>query len=918
MYMSPMMGWSSPSEGEMNKKKSLIIDGYGLIYRSYYGFINNPMRSSNGENISAVYGFFTTLLKLVREEEIDYISVAMDSAGPTFRHELYEPYKANRDAAPEDLHSQVPHIKAILKALGVPVLEHIGWEADDIVASLAHEATKDGIHTVMFTGDKDLLQLVNDDVSALRPARKGESFYRPMGKAEVKKEFGVSAEQIIDYLALIGDSSDNIPGVKGIGPKGAAKLLKEHATLEGVYEALEEQTPAMKKRLEEGKEDALMSRRLVTLDSTLYQAEEIDWEDYRVDRIDWVNSIPLFQELGMRTIIGELERLSGEEASSPREEPKKDRRTYRGVTDLAKLESLFERAVESGGVIVFDLETDTTVELDATIIGFSFAWEAYSAYYVPLVHQGEALIDESGVKRLLRTYLEEGRLKVVGQNIKFDYKVLKARWNITIKHLHGDTMIAAWLLDAASTLNMNFLALRYLGVETLRYTDIVPKDKTLSDIEYEKALFYAAEDADITLRLWRSFEELLKKNDLLGLLSDLELPILKIIAHMELEGVFLDEGVIGPIGEEFTQRIDQIKAQIFELAGKEFNLNSPKQLQEILFVEQGIPTGAKTQTGYSTATDVLEPLSDRYPIVALVLAYRGLNKLASTYVEALPKQINRRTGRIHPTFLQTGTETGRLSCRDPNLQNIPVRTEEGRRIRSAFVPRTGCVFLSADYSQIELVVLAHMADDPGLKEAFSGGMDVHRFTASLIFDAPMPEVTSEMRAIAKTINFGVMYGMGTHALAQDLKIPYQEAKQFIEQYFKRYPAVRSFVEETKTRARENEAVHTLLGHRRPVGEINSRNAVERARAERISVNTIIQGSAADIMKQAMIRVDRMLRERKLLSALILQIHDELVFEVPLDEVEVMKTLVKEAMEGAVTLSIPLKVSISVGSNWGEL
>lgn len=911
-----MMGWSSPLEGKMKKKKSFIIDGYGLIYRSYYGL--GRMLSSNGENISAVYGFFTTLLKLIREEEIDYISVAMDSAGPTFRHELYEAYKANRDAAPEDLHSQVPHIEAILKALGIPVLEHAGWEADDIIASLAHEATKDGIHTVMFTGDKDLLQLITDDVSALRPARKGESFYRPMGKTEVKEEFGVSVEQIIDYLALIGDSSDNIPGVRGIGPKGAAKLLEEYTTLEGVYEALEEQTPTMRKRLEENKEAALLSRRLVILDSTLYQEEGIDWEDYRVDRIDWANSIPLFQELGMRTIVGELERLSGEKASKPLEKPKKDRRTYRGVTDLAELKSLFESAVKSGGIISFDLETDTVVELDATIIGFSFAWEAYTAYYVPLVHQGKTLIDEGGVKSLLRTYLEEGRLKVVGQNIKFDYKVLKVRWNITIKHLYGDTMIAAWLLDAASTLNMDFLALRYLGVETLRYTDIVPKDKTLAEIDYEKALFYAAEDADITLRLWQRFEELLKEADLLDLLFTLELPILRIIAHMELEGVFLDEGVIGPLEEEFAGRIDQIKAQIFELAGKEFNLNSPKQLQEILFVEQGIPTGAKTRTGYSTASDVLEPLSGQYPLVALVLEYRELNKLASTYVEALPKQINRRTGRIHPTFQQTGTETGRLSCRDPNLQNIPVRTEEGRRIRSAFVPRTGCVFLSADYSQIELVVLAHMADDPGLKEAFLGGMDVHRFTASLIFDTPMPEVTSEMRAIAKTINFGVMYGMGTHALAQDLKITHQEAKRFIEQYFERYPAVRDFVEETKTRARKEEVVHTLSGRRRPVGEINSRNAVERARAERIAVNTIIQGSAADIMKQAMIRVDRMMRERRLLSALILQIHDELVFEVPLGEVEEMKALVKEAMEGAVTLSIPLNVSISVGSNWGEL
>ena len=902
----------------MEKKTSLIIDGYGLIYRSYYGFINNPMRSSNGENISAVYGFFTTLLKLIREQKIDYISVAMDSSGPTFRHELYEPYKANRDAAPEDLHSQVPYIEEILGALGVPVLEHSGWEADDIIASLAHEATKDGISTVMFTGDKDLLQLINEDVTALRPARKGESFYRPMGKKEVKEEFGITAEQIIDYLALLGDSADNIPGVKGIGQKGAAKLLDEYQNLEAIYEAIDKQTPAMKKRLEEGRESALLSRTLVTLDSTLYEEEGIEWETYRVDTINWANAITLFQELGMRTIIGELERLSGEEAPEVAEEPKQDLRSYRGITDLGELKDLFAKAEESAGVIAFDLETDSLVELDAQIIGFSFAWEAHTAYYVPLVHQERILGDLDGVKDLLRTYLEGGKLKVIGQNIKYDYKVLRAGWNITIKHLYADTMIAAWLLDATSTLNMDFLAMRYLGLETLRYTEVVPKGKTLADVEYDQAVFYGAEDADVTLQLWKEFEPLLKERNLLNLLFDLELPLLKIIAHMELEGIFLDEGIIGPLGVEFARRIDEIREQIFTIVGKEFNVNSPKQLQDVLFVERGIPTGAKTRTGFSTATDVLEPLSGDYPEVALVLAYRALNKLASTYVEALPKQINQRTGRIHPTFQQTGTETGRLSCRDPNLQNIPVRSEEGRRIRSAFVPRSGCVFLSADYAQIELVVLAHMADDPGLKEAFAAGMDIHRFTAGLIFDTPMLEVTAEMRAIAKTINFGVIYGMGTHALAQDLKITHQEAKQFIEQYFERYPAVRKFVEETKTRARKEEVVHTLLGHSRPIGEINSRNAVERARAERVAVNTVIQGTAADIMKMAMIRVDRMMREKKLLSALLLQIHDELIFEVPADEVEVMKALVKEALEGAVTLSVPLNVSISTGINWGEL
>ncbi|MFA7560107.1 MAG: DNA polymerase I [Sphaerochaeta sp.] len=903
----------------MDRKKSLIIDGYGLIYRSYYGFINNPMRSANGENISAVYGFFATLLKLVREEKIDYLSVAMDTSGPTFRHDLYDLYKANRDKAPEDLHSQVPYITAILEALGIPVLEHSGWEADDIIASLAKEATDDGIQTIMFTGDKDLLQLVNDDVIALRPAKKGESFYRPMGKTEVEEEFGITPEQIIDFLALVGDSSDNVPGVRGIGQKGATKLLGEYKTLEGIYEHLEDHTPGLRKNLEEGREDAQLSRTLVTLDRSLYDGKGIEWKKYRVDTITWAESIPLFQELGMRTIIGELERLSGTTAPEVvEEESVGDQRTYTGVTDLTELKRLLDEAVKAGGVIAFDLETDSLIELDAAIIGFSFAWEEKRAYYVPLIHNNTPLLDEAKVCELLRSYLESGQLGVIGQNVKFDYKVLKARWNLSIKTIVADTMIAAWLLDATSLLNMDFLALRHLGIETVRYTDVVPKGKSLADIDVKEAIFYGAEDADITLQLWNVFEKLLKERKLYELLMNLELPLLKIIAHMELEGIYLDQGIIGPLGKEFAARIDEIKGQIFLLCGKEFNLNSPKQLQEVLFVERGIPTGAKTQTGFSTATDVLEPLSGQYPEVALILAYRMLNKLVSTYVEALPKQVNARTGRIHPTFQQTGTETGRLSCRDPNLQNIPVRTEEGRRIRSAFVPKEGYLFLSADYAQIELVVLAHMANDPGLKEAFGAGMDIHRFTASLIFDLPMLEVTSEMRAIAKTINFGVIYGMGTHALAQDLKIPYQDAKRFIDQYFERYPAVQSFIEKTKKQARKDEVVHTLFGHQRPVGSINSSNRNEQARAERVAVNTVIQGTAADIMKNAMLRVDTAMKERKLQSVLLLQIHDELIFEVPSAEIEEMKVLVKEALEGAANLAIPLTVSITVGADWGQL
>ncbi len=486
------------------------------------------------------------------------------------------------------------------------------------------------------------------------------------------------------------------------------------------------------------------------------------------------------------------------------------------------------------------------------------------------------------------------------------------------KHVVFDTMVAAWLLDSTSVFNMDYLAEKYLEHKTVRYSDIVPKGKLLSDIPLDQVIFYGAEDADVTFRLYEVFHELLRARGLLDLLNDIEMPLLLIIAKMELAGIHLERGRIEPLSEEFEKRIDVIKEEIFSICGHSFNLNSPQQLQEVLFVEREIPTGAKTRSGFSTATEVLEPLQETYREVALILQYRMLNKLKSTYIDKLPLQINAETGRVHPSFSQTGTETGRLSCKDPNLQNIPVRTEEGRRIRSAFIPKEGHRFLSADYSQIELVVLAHMADDPGLKRAFEEGIDVHRSTASLIFDIPLDEVSSDQRRIAKTINFGVMYGMGTHSLAKDLKISHSEAKQFIDQYFQRYSGVQAFVESTRSRAEKDGYVTTLLGHVRTITEINSRSAVERAKAQRIAVNTVIQGTAADIMKLAMLRVSASIKEKGLKATLLLQIHDELVFEVPEDEVEETKQVVNEALEGAVKLSIPLKTSIEVGDNWGDI
>lgn len=902
-----------------DQKRLYIIDGYGLIYRSYFGFIKNPMRDSQGNNISAVYGFFSTLLKLIREYEAHYLVVAMDTKGPTFRHEIYDQYKANRDAAPEDLHTQVPIITDILAALRVPTIEQEGFEADDIIATLTTEATRHGLEAVMFTGDKDLLQLVNERTTALRPARRGENFYRQMGCSEVQEEFGVSADQIVDYLALLGDTSDNIPGVKGVGQKGAAKLLAEYGSLERIYENLDALAPGVRKRLEEGRDDAFLSRTLVTLRCDLFTVESFDTPQYLVEDVDYLAAIPLFREIGMRSIIRELERAAGSASEEEQEEqaPPKTESSYHTITTVEELESLFKRAERESGVVAFDVETTSLDAMEAEVVGFSLSWKEGEAHYLPLVHRNAPSFDADRVKEVLRRYLEDGTLAVVGQNIKYDYQVLY-NWGVELRRVVFDTMVAAWLLDSTSVFNMDYLAEKYLGHTTIRYTDIVAKDQAFSDIELETATHYGSEDADITWRLYRLFSELLKARKLDTLMNEVEMPLLLIIARMELTGIHLDRNLLTPLATEFEERIDAIRQEVWQIVGHEFNLNSPKQLQEVLFVERDIPTGAKTKTGFSTATEVLEPLKDQYREIELILAYRMLNKLKSTYIDTLPQQINPRTGRVHPSFSQTGTETGRLSCRDPNLQNIPVRTEEGRRIRSAFTAKEGCLLLSADYSQIELVILAHVADDPNLKEAFVSGVDVHRATASRIFGVSLDAVDAEQRSVAKTINFGVMYGMGAHSLSQDLKITHSQAKEFITQYFERYNAVHAFIEETKHRAAEDGYVSTLLGHVRTIAEITSRSPVERAKGERVAVNTVIQGSAADIMKLAMLRVDRMLAQQGLTGRLMLQIHDELVFEVPQSEIEATKRVVVEAMEHAVTLSIPIRTSISVGKDWGEL
>jgi len=892
------------------RKQLYIVDGYALIYRSYFAMISAPIKDGEGKNVSAVYGFFKTVMKLLKEYHPDYLVVALDSRTPTFRHDLYPLYKANREKAPDDLHAQVPVIEHILDEMAVPYLMKDGFEADDIIATLCDEAAKKEIDSVIFTGDKDLLQLVDSHVSALRPPKPKTNNYRMFHEKEVEEEFGVAPERIIDYLSLIGDSSDNVPGVTGIGPVGAVKLVKQYGTVENIYAHIAELPKGMQTKLEQAKGHMELTRTLIDLKHDIFTVDSFDTPQYKVDDIDYGKAAQVFDSLKLPSLAKEALSFGGKstvEVELPKGNGK--RGTYKGVTDMGELSYLLEGAMKAGDILAFDTETDSVDEMEANLLGFSFAYEEGKAWYVPVTKEnlGE-------VKGILSLYLPQFR--IVGQNIKFDKKVLDHH-GIAMGPLYFDTMIAAWLLDSAGrAFNLDFLADRYLDYKTIHYEEAVPKGKTIADIPLEQAKEYGGEDSDLALRLYHLFSTELSKRGLTDLMANLEMPLVPILATMEENGIILDTQRIGKLDTLFASLIDASSAKIYAFAGKEFNLNSPAQLSDVLFVEQQIPPGAKTLKGFSTSSDVLEPLAAKYPIVEEILSYRQISKLKNTYIDTLPTMVDRKTGRIHPHFLQTGTETGRLSCNNPNLQNIPVRSEEGRKIRGAFVPREGCVFLSADYSQIELVVLAHMAQDKELMDAFRRGEDIHRSTAAKVFQVFPEFVTDEQRRIAKTINFGVVYGISAHNLSQTLGITHAEAKHFIDGYFATYHGVADYIQATHELASKQGYVTTLLGHRREIKEINSANKTEKAKAERIAVNTVIQGSAADIVKMAMLSVAKELEKRGLSSKLLLQIHDELLFEVPKGEVEEMKGMVRGCMEGAYRLSIPLKVSIETADDWG--
>ena len=994
-----------------------LLDSYGLIYRSYFAFVSHPLTNKAGENVSALYGFFRSLAMILKTYRPQYFLAAFDSRTPTFRHEWYPEYKATRDKTPEDLHAQIPHIEKILTTLGIACLRKDGFEADDIIATLARRAEKEGRRCVIISGDKDLAQLVGDFVSVLKPD-KSEALAH-CGIEEVKEHWGVAPVQMLDYLSLIGDSADNIPGVKGIGPKTAVKLLQDYGTLDSVYEHIDAITGATQKKLAAGKDSAYFSKKLITLAADV--PIEGTLEDYRCDALHYAEAATLLKEYELPR-LGELYAKAAEEADTtgaapapnaaatsgsgtgnlaprsgavssagtgtkaaasvagvthtagagieqaagaeganpaagaetaqaagtksidgadstlkadtdippeagsnrPPAELRKNTGEYRTVTDARELEAVIA-AAEAQGFAAFDCETTGLNPLYDSLVGFSLSLQAGTGIYVPLKAPAPELGEQPftvmpfpAAKELLVRLWSNKALTLVLHNGKFDYQVLRTAKIFTSAGCRlFDTMIAAWLLEPDNlSFGLESLAETQLGLQGIDYKDVVPKGCTFAAVPLPQATEYAAEDADLTLQLYHRYKPALEQAHLTALFETLEMPLMPLLADMEAQGIFLKKEELAAFSEELAETLARDEAEIYKLVGHPFNIASPKQLQEVLFTERKLPTGKKTKTGYSTDISVLEELAAIDELPAKILDYRASAKLKSGYADALPLLADTH-GRIHTSFIQTGTATGRLSSRDPNLQNIPIRGEEGRKIRKAFYAADGCKLISADYAQIELVILAHFSQDENLVKAFRHGTDVHAATAALIFNVPVENVVPDMRRIAKVINFGVMYGMSAFRLANQLRISRTEAAEFITRYFTTYAGVSAFMETLKESAAEKGFVETLMGRRRYIRAINSKNQTQRAAAERIAINTPIQGSAADIVKTAMLRVDRALKQQQLKARLLLQVHDELILEAPDAEVDAVKALLKQEMEHVVELAVPLRVSIEAGSCWGD-
>lgn len=929
-----------------DKNTVYILDSYGLIYRCYFAFINRPLTNKDGNNVSAIFGFFRNLHSILKHYNPQFIAAAMDSKTATFRHEMYKEYKATRNKTPEDLHAQIPWIDEILTALGIPVLQCDGYEADDIIATVAKKCAQQGKSCRILSGDKDLMQLVTETTQILKPDH--ADVWKVTGPQGVQAEWGVPPEQLLDLLSLYGDSADNIPGVQGVGVKTAGKLLEQYKNLDGIYEHIDEIKGAMQKKLIDGKENAYFSQKLIRLCDTV-PCSDIDDAVNNPIQLNFEKAAQKLNQYGVPAVAKQYAELAVESGTStnattmiqsqsedsqteqvPSLEVKQNQGDYSVVTNLEELQNYINIIEENEKIVAFDCETTSLDTLNTQLVGFSLSSQAGKGIYVPLYTSNlfenlDFIPQDKALEQIARLF-NNPQVTVILHNGKFDYKVLRSNGikinNNKVSCKLVDTMIAEWLLNSDKTgknsYSLEYLAETKLGLKGIEYEDLVPKGQTFADLPIEKAYPYAAEDADFTFQLWQKLEPQLKSQNLYELFTSTEMRLMPLLAEMEIQGIHLDSQILYDYNKELTIGIEDIQNKIYSTVGHTFNIASPKQLQEVLFTERGLKPTKKTKTGYSTDTSVLEELALYDPVPKMILEYRELAKLQSTYVETLPSMCDKNE-RIHTDFIQTGTATGRLSCREPNLQNIPVRNEAGRKIRSAFTATPGTILISADYSQIELVVLAHLSQDKNMCNAFISGTDVHKATAALIFGVPQEEVTPQMRRTAKTINFGVIYGMSAFRLANDLGISRTQAAEFIENYFKTYSSVNDFINSTIQKTEETGFVQTIFGRKRQIANINSKNKLEKSGAERMAVNTPVQGSAADIVKKAMLDVSKALEEENTQAKLILQVHDELLVECPDNPQTIEKTIsiIKEKMENAVKLNVPLKVSIEYGKNWGE-
>ena len=917
--------------------KLFLLDAYALIYRSYYAFIKNPRINSKGLNTSAIVGFVNTLQEVLTKEQPTHIGVAFDPHGPTFRSEAYPAYKAQREATPEDIRKAVPIIKDLLQAWNIPILQVDGFEADDVIGTLATKAGAQGINTYMLTPDKDYGQLVSDHVYIFRPRHGGG--YETMGVEEVKQKYGIpSTTAVIDLLALMGDSADNFPGCPGVGEKTAVKLINEFGTVEEMLQRVEEIKGALKTKVETHVDDIKLSKFLATIKTDV--PIELNMDELKIHEPNEAELGKLLEELEFKTLAAKIlkkpetirktanTQLDLFAEFAPEDPSEAEYSNFESIKTIAHEYKLVDNEEDlrricdffrTNDFLVLDTETTSTSPIDAELVGLSFSVEEHKAFYVPIpANREEAL----RIVNIFKPLYEDEKILKVGQNLKYDLEVLR-NYGIELKGKMWDTMIAHYLIQPELRHNMDYMAEVYLHYKTIHIDELIgakgKNQRSMRDLDPKDVYEYACEDADITLQLKNKLEPELKKHACEDLFYQIEMPLMPVLAEMEMNGVCLDTDSLAETSKQFTTRMNEIEQRIYELAGQQFNIASPKQVGEILFDKLKIVEKAKkTKTGqYVTSEEVLQQLKNKHEIVADILEHRGLKKLIGTYIDALPKLINPRTGHIHTSFNQTITATGRLSSSDPNLQNIPIRGEDGKEIRKAFIPEPGCLFFSADYSQIELRVMAHLSQDGNMIKVFREGKDLHAATASNIYKKPIDEVTRDERTKSKRANFGIIYGITVFGLAERLDIPRDEAKMLIDGYFDTFPQVRDYMEKSKEVARQQGYVTTLFGRRRYLPDINSANSVVRGFAERNAINAPIQGTAADIIKVAMIHIFNRFKAEGIRSKMILQVHDELNFSVYPEEKEKVERIVIEEMQNAIELLVPLVADSGFGDNWLE-